>query len=79
MTDARLKEADEGKRVVDADGNEVGIISGFRDGKAYVDPDPSITDSIRSKLKWGKVGDDHKPLDHSAVAEITDDEVRLSK
>ena len=78
MTDDRLKEVDKGKRVVDAQGNKIGMISGFRDGQAYVDPDPSTTDSIRSKLNWDSVSSDDKPLDHSKVVEVTDDEVRIS-
>jgi hypothetical protein len=45
-----ITEKDEGKRVIDSDGNEIGLVSGVRGGTAYVDPDPGIGDTILSKL-----------------------------
>ena len=39
-----LTDADEGKRVIDANGNEVGIVSTVEGETALVDPDPSLTD-----------------------------------
>lgn len=77
MSLTQLSESDEGKRVVDDHGNEIGVISGFRGGKAYVDPDPGITDTIRSKLGWENIDDDDYPLDQADIHTITDDEVRV--
>ncbi|WP_236044761.1 PRC-barrel domain containing protein [Haloarcula nitratireducens] len=77
MARTNLSEEDEGKRVVNNRGDEVGVISGYRGGHAYVDPDPGITDKIMSTLGWENVDDDDYKLDSSQVASIDDDEVRL--
>jgi hypothetical protein len=76
---ARISEADEGKRVVDAEGDELGIVSGFRGGRAYVDPDPDLTDTILSKLGWENVDEDDYAIEQSDVERVTDDEVRLNR
>ncbi|MBX0322278.1 PRC-barrel domain containing protein [Halomicroarcula sp. F13] len=77
MARNNLTERDEGKRVVNADGEMVGMISGFRGGEAYVDPDPGITDKIMSRLGWEDIDESDYKLDSSKVEHITDDEVRL--
>lgn len=74
-----ITESDEGKRVVDADGGTVGVLVDVDDGIGYVDPDPGITDRIRSRLGWGAVDEDDYPLDPTDIAEITDDEIRLDR
>ncbi|MGM0592077.1 MAG: PRC-barrel domain containing protein [Halobacteriota archaeon] len=77
---SQLTEADEGKDVVDAAGETVGIITNVRHGTAYVDTDPSITESLKAKLGWGDVDDDGDtyPLEDATIASITDEEIRLS-
>ncbi|WP_435361015.1 PRC-barrel domain containing protein [Haloarchaeobius sp. DFWS5] len=72
-----FSEKDEGKRVVNAEGETVGRIVDVRHGTAYVDPDPSVFDTIKSKLGWGDVDEDTYPLQKADVATVTDDEVRL--
>jgi hypothetical protein len=79
MAQTRISEADEGKRVVDEEGNEIGLISGFRSGKAYVDPDPGITDSILAKLGWENIDEDDYTLAQSDVETTTGEEVRLKR
>lgn len=70
-------QADEGKAVVDATGEDVGIVTDIEHGTAHVDPDPGITDSIKSKLGWGDRTEDTYPLQEERVASVTDDEIRL--
>ena len=77
MTD--VTEHEEGKRVIDANGNEIGIVSAVKGGRVYVEPDPALTDRIRSKLGWGDDGKTDYPLDESQIDAITDDEVRLRR
>jgi hypothetical protein len=79
MARTNLTESDEGKRVVSHDGDDLGVISGFRGGRAYVDPEPGITDRLMSRLGWENVDDDDYPLEQSDVETITDDEVRLKR
>jgi len=79
VAQTHISEVDEGKRVVDENGDEVGIVSGFRGGRAYVDPDPGIGDKIRSKLGWENIDEDDYSLEQSDIATVTDDEVRLKR
>ncbi|MFC4359864.1 PRC-barrel domain containing protein [Halobium salinum] len=68
---------DEGKEVVDANGDTVGRIVSVEHGTAHVDPDPGLTDTIKSKLGWGDADEDTFPLQEAKVAEVSDDQVRL--
>ncbi len=77
MTREHLTSADEGKRVLNIDGTEVGRLVAVEDGRAYVDPDPSILDTIRAKLGWGDPRSDAHPLDEGSIEKITDDEIYL--
>lgn len=71
-----LSESDEGKAVVVGD-EKVGLIQRVERGTAYVDPDPSITDRIKTTLDWGDSDEDTYPLREEQVDTVTDDEVRL--
>ncbi|WP_336003418.1 PRC-barrel domain containing protein [Halorientalis halophila] len=68
---------DEGKAVVR--GNEtVGRVVDVSQGTAYVDPNPDLTETIRSKLGWGDRNEaDGYPLQEASIESVTDDEVRL--
>lgn len=72
-----LTEADEGKRVIDANGDEVGVVSTVEGETALVDPDPSLTDNVKATLGLGGTDEGQFPLDPSDVGEVTDDEIRL--
>lgn len=67
---------DQGKVVVDSSGQDIGMITEVKSGTAYVNADPSLTDSIRSKLGWSDVDDDYA-LEENRIDSVTDDEVRL--
>lgn len=71
-------EDDEGKTVVNDEGEEVGMIATVEHGTAHVNPDPGLTDTIKSTLGWGDSDDeDTYPLQEESVASVTDDEVHL--
>lgn len=72
-----ITDDDEGKTVVNQQGESIGLVSGVRGGKAYVDPDPGLADKIKSKLGWEDVDEDDYHLDDDQIDTITDDEVRL--
>lgn len=74
---ATLTNDDEGKSVV-VEGEKVGMISEVRGGTAHVKPDPSVTDSVKSKMGWGDADEDSYPIHDDSIEEVTDDEVRLS-
>ena len=79
MAERTLTDDDEGKKVVSADGDEIGIVTDVRNDTAYVDPDPGITDTVMSKLGWKSAGEEDYPLENSRIDAITDDEVRLER
>jgi len=73
-----ITDDEEGKRVLNARGDEIGRVTEVRNGVAYVDPDPSITDTIKAKLGWGEKDDEEAfRLDPSNVEAVTDDEIHL--
>ncbi|MCO8243950.1 MULTISPECIES: PRC-barrel domain containing protein [unclassified Haladaptatus] len=73
----QITDDDEGKKVVDNSGDQVGIVSDVQHGTAHVDPDPGITDKVKSKLGWGDRDEDTYPLQDEMVSSVTDDEIRL--
>lgn len=74
-----LSEEDEGKNIVDSNGEKVGMVKNVESGTAYVDADPGLTDSIKSKLGWGDVDQDDYQLQGDQIETVTDDEIRLSE
>lgn len=75
---ANLNEDDEGKSVVNADGEKIGVVADVDGGQAHIEPDPGITDEAKSKLGWGDADEDTFRLQDSQVDSVTDDEIRLS-
>ncbi|WP_435154169.1 PRC-barrel domain containing protein [Haladaptatus sp. DFWS20] len=78
MAATQITDDDEGKKVVDQNGDEVGIVSNVQHGTAHVDPNPGLTDKVKSKLGWGDKDEDTYPLQAEMVQSVTDDEVRLN-
>ncbi len=76
---ANFTDDDEGKRVVNANGEEIGIVQSVEGGSVHVDPDPGMADSIKSKLGWGDSDEETYALDEDNVESISDDEVKLRR
>lgn len=78
MAATQVTDDDVGKSVVAGDGTEIGIVSGYRYGTAYVDPDPGITTKLTAALGWENIDDeDGYPLQEEAIATVTDEQIRL--
>lgn len=77
--DENLEESVQGKRVISADGDEIGVVSGVRNGTAFVDPDPGITEKIQSMLNWDEIEEDDYPLPDGAIERVEEDEVVLRR
>lgn len=77
MAQQTVTNDDKGKRIVSADGDELGIVTDVRNDTIYVDPDPGITDTVMSRLGWKSADDENYPLEHSRIDAVTDDEIRL--
>ncbi|ELY52245.1 hypothetical protein [Natronolimnohabitans innermongolicus] len=79
---ANLTVDDEGKRVVNTNGQEVGIIDEVGTGVAYVEPGAEMSESIKSRLSRDRDvadGMERYHLDEDHIEEITGDEVRLQR
>lgn len=77
MARKHVTDKDEGKRVVDSAGRKIGIVTEVKSGTAYVNADPGLTDTIRSKLGWGDADKDDYALEKNRIDTVTDDEIRL--
>lgn len=71
-------EDDEGKPVVDAGGNAVGVVEEVRGGRAYIDPEPGLVDRIKTKLGWGEADEEDYAIGEENIERVTEDEVELS-
>lgn len=72
-----LSPDDEGKTVVDANGEEVGTIERVEHGTAYVDAEEGLLEGLKSML--GDEEDGTYSLVGTDVEEITDEEVGLRR
>lgn len=73
-----LTEDDEGKRVINSRGEEVGRVIEVVNGTAHVDPDPGMTEKLMSKLGWGDEDDTETyRLDENSIEAVTSNEIRL--
>lgn len=68
--------ADQGKRVVDTHGEDLGIVSDVDGQTLYVEPDPSLTEKIMSTLHWREGDRDELKVPGDRILRI-DDEVVL--
>ncbi|GAA0471823.1 hypothetical protein GCM10008985_30820 [Halococcus dombrowskii] len=76
---ATIAEDDEGKTVVNADGDSVGTVVDVDNNTANVEPDPDLTDELAAELGWGDADEGTYQLDNDAVEAVTDDEIRLEQ
>lgn len=68
---------DEGKSVMTADGDPVGIIDRVTDTDAFVKPDAGLSQSTRNKLGWTQKGEETYQLRKSKVQSIDEDAIHL--
>ena len=74
---ATLTDGDEGKILVDANGEDVGIVTAVANDVALVDPDPGFVEGLLAAFgRTDRDGDDIE-VPHEAVQTVTDREVRL--
>lgn len=73
----RITDDHEGKPVMNEHGEEIGIIAEVDHGTAHIDPDPGMTDTLKSKLGWGDMDEDTYPLQEDSIERVTDDGVHL--
>ncbi|WP_266081128.1 hypothetical protein [Haladaptatus caseinilyticus] len=74
---ASLSSEDEGKFLMDAEGEQLGIVSEVKGDTAFVDPDPSIPEAWLEVLGWSSADEDHLSVPADSIETVTDKEVRL--
>lgn len=74
-----IDESLEGRNVINAKGEKIGVVSGVRNGTAYIDAEPGITDRIKSMLGWDDIDEDDYPLPENSIERVTDDEIHLRR
>ena len=77
--DTTIDESAEGKQVISSDGEEVGMVTGVRGDRIYVDPNPGLTDKISSKLGWENIEEDDYSIRENSISRVTDDEIHLGR
>ncbi|QLK27012.1 PRC-barrel domain-containing protein [Natrinema zhouii] len=79
---ANLTVDDEGKRVVNTNGKEIGVVQDIDADVAYVEPGPEMSESIKSRLRRDREiadGMENYRLDEDYIDEITEHEIRLQR
>lgn len=75
----KLSNEEEGKAVVNKEGTKLGMVTQVEGDRAHVDPDPGVSDTIKSKLGWSDTDGDTYPIQESDIESIDDDKVRLNR
>ncbi|WP_049969799.1 hypothetical protein [Haladaptatus cibarius] len=74
---ASLSDEDEGKFLMDAEGEQLGIVSEVEGDTAFVDPDPNIAEAWLEVFGWSSADEDDLSVPADAIETVTDKEVRL--
>jgi hypothetical protein len=74
-----LATTDEGKVLIDVEGEEIGIVTGVdpEEQVAHVEPDPSVGEAVIQGFGFGDVDDDDIEVPADSVATVTDSELRV--
>jgi hypothetical protein len=65
-----VEPSDQGKTVVDRNGNEVGVVDDVDEesDRLYVEPDPGMFDKVKAQLGWGSRDDDDHVITPDQIA-----------
>ena len=76
-----LSTADEGKYLMDAEGEQIGIVTEVdpETNVAYVEPEPDLGEAILQGYGFGDADEDDIEVPGESVATITDTELRVPK
>lgn len=73
-----FEDDDEGKRVVTADGDEIGMVGRVEETRLHITPADNLSRSVRRRLGWSEDEDDYV-LQKSKVDSIAGDEIHLKE
>ncbi|WP_224333006.1 PRC-barrel domain containing protein [Haloprofundus halobius] len=72
-----LTSEDEGKVLVDAAGEKLGLVKSVEQNVAYVDPDPGITDAIMAVFGREDADTDDLAVEGEYIETVSEGEIRL--
>lgn len=75
---AIVTDEDEGKFLVDATGEQIGIVTGVEENVAYVEPDPGVSEAVLQGFGFGSTDEDDIEVPGDSVETVTDKQVRVS-
>ena len=74
---ATLTDDDVGKKVVDAEGKELGIVAKVENGRAAVDPNPSVAEHVMAKIGWEGEDEEDYTVTEDMIDRKDDDDIVL--
>jgi len=74
---ATVTGSEEGKPVIDANGEQIATVERLEDGTALVDPKSEISPATTRALGWTDHDDDLVPLRQQSIDHITDESIHL--
>jgi hypothetical protein len=73
-----ITQADEGKPVVDARDDKIGVVAEVEDDTAWIEFNPDTTDEIKSRLGFGDTsGQNTNPIPEEQIDAVGDDKIIL--
>lgn len=75
---ATLTSEDEGKILVDVEGEEFGVVTDVEENTAWVDPDPDLGDAVLAALGWSERDEDDYTVEGDLVDTVTEGEIRVN-
>jgi hypothetical protein len=78
-TGVTLSAEDVGKSVVDETGTEVGVVTDVEGGRAVVDPRPSLTEKVMSRLGWGDADETDFRIGPERISIVDEEQVELRR
>ena len=74
-----LSTADEGKFLMDVEGEEIGVVTEVdtEEQVAYVEPNPGIGEAVLQGFGFGEADEDDIEVPAESVATVTDTEIRV--
>ncbi|WP_256295854.1 hypothetical protein [Haloarchaeobius salinus] len=75
-----LSTADEGKYLMDIEGEQIGIVTEVdpKEQVAYVEPEPGISEALIQGFGFGDADEDDIEVHADAVETVTDTELRVA-
>ncbi len=76
-----LSTADEGKFLMDVEGEQIGVVTevDVDSQAAFVEPDPGVAEAVLQGFGFGVADEDDITVPAEAVATITDSELRVAE